>query len=205
MDWPEVATYRCVISAQQPKQEIITKLFQVTQDSNGCVKTDSMIKELLLNFYQKNRRKPERIIFYRDGVSESQFSPVLLHEVDAIRKACISLDEHYVPPITFLVVQKRHQTRLFPLPTTRKPEPKGIRKPEPKGILPGCCLIACNLIKVLVLSGSVIFSVGTKECKLCKGIDLRIKNIDIDVKIKSANVTGDLCHAGSVQQFFQPN
>ncbi|KAF7106241.1 hypothetical protein CFC21_106985 [Triticum aestivum] len=126
----------CVISAQQPKQEIITKLFQVTQDSNGCVKTDSMIKELLLNFYQKNRRKPERIIFYRDGVSESQFSPVLLHEVDAIRKACISLDEHYVPPITFLVVQKRHQTRLFPLPTTRKPEPKGIRKPEPKGILP---------------------------------------------------------------------
>ncbi|KAM3206903.1 hypothetical protein ACQJBY_062214 [Aegilops geniculata] len=137
MDWPEVATYRCVISAQQPKQEIITNLFQVTQDSNGCVKTDSMIKELLLNFYQKNRRKPERIIFYRDGVSESQFSPVLLHEVDAIRKACISLDENYVPPITFLVVQKRHQTRLFPLPTTRKPEPKGIRKPEPKGILPG--------------------------------------------------------------------
>ncbi|KAM0906875.1 hypothetical protein ACQ4PT_016505 [Festuca glaucescens] len=126
MDWPEVATYRCVISAQLPKQEIITNLFQVTQDTNGCVKTASMIKELLLNFYQKNHRKPERIIFYRYGVSESQFSQVLLHEVDAIRKACMSLDEYYLPPITFVVVQKRHQTRLFPFVTTRDPEPKGI-------------------------------------------------------------------------------
>uniref|UniRef100_A0ACD5UBX9 Uncharacterized protein n=1 Tax=Avena sativa TaxID=4498 RepID=A0ACD5UBX9_AVESA len=126
MDWPEVATYRCVISAQLPKQEIINFLFQVTQDTNGCMKTASMIKELLLNFYQKNHRKPERIIFYRDGVSESQFSQVLLHEVDAIRKACMSLDEHYLPPITFVVVQKRHQTRLFPFATTRDPEPKGI-------------------------------------------------------------------------------
>ena len=34
----------------------------------------------------------------------------------AIRKACASIqaDGKYKPPITFLVVQKRHHTRLFP-------------------------------------------------------------------------------------------
>jgi eukaryotic translation initiation factor 2C len=50
----------------------------------------------------------------RDGVSEGQFSQVLLSEMDAIRKACASIEEGYLPPVTFVVVQKRHHTRLFP-------------------------------------------------------------------------------------------
>jgi hypothetical protein len=29
-------------------------------------------------------------------------------------KACASLEEGYLPPLTFVVVQKRHHTRLFP-------------------------------------------------------------------------------------------
>ncbi|PRQ58743.1 putative post-transcriptional gene silencing PAZ-Argonaute family [Rosa chinensis] len=48
-----------------------------------------------------------------DGVSEGQFSQVLLYEMDVIRKACASLEEGYMPPVTFAVVQKRHHTRLF--------------------------------------------------------------------------------------------
>ena len=32
----------------------------------------------------------------------------------AIRKACMRLGSDYKPPITFVVVQKRHHTRLFP-------------------------------------------------------------------------------------------
>jgi len=32
----------------------------------------------------------------------------------AIRKACNSLQENYVPRVTFVIVQKRHHTRLFP-------------------------------------------------------------------------------------------
>ncbi|KAF3972897.1 hypothetical protein CMV_003644 [Castanea mollissima] len=50
----------------------------------------------------------------RDGVSEGQFSQVLLYEMDAIRKACLSLEANYLPSITFVVVRKRHHTRLFP-------------------------------------------------------------------------------------------
>ena len=73
-----------------------------------------MVKELLLDFYKATRgRKPIRIIFYRDGVSEGQFDQVLVHEVGAVQKACAMLDETYRPQITFIVVQKRHHTRLF--------------------------------------------------------------------------------------------
>ncbi|MCI03702.1 protein argonaute PNH1-like, partial [Trifolium medium] len=48
-----------------------------------------------------------------DGVSEGQFYQVLLFELDAIRKACASLEPGYQPPVTFVVVQKGHHTRLF--------------------------------------------------------------------------------------------
>ena len=34
-------------------------------------------------------------------------------EVLAIRRACESLGKEYKPPITFVVVQKRHHTRFF--------------------------------------------------------------------------------------------
>ena len=34
------------------------------------------VMELLKAFYKENRCKPERIIFYRDGISDSQFPEV---------------------------------------------------------------------------------------------------------------------------------
>ena len=34
--------------------------------------------------------------------------------MSAIRKACNKLENGYEPPVTFVVVQKRHHTRLFP-------------------------------------------------------------------------------------------
>ena len=37
---------------------------------------------------------------------------VLQHELTAIREACIKLEPDYKPGITFIVVQKRHHTRL---------------------------------------------------------------------------------------------
>ncbi|CAH8306468.1 unnamed protein product [Eruca vesicaria subsp. sativa] len=94
--------------------EIIQDLFKEWKDpQTGVVTSGGMINELLKAFHRSTGHKPLRIIFYRDGVSEGQFHQVLLYELDAIRKACASLEEGYQPPVTFVVVQKRHHTRLF--------------------------------------------------------------------------------------------
>ncbi|KAG7176184.1 argonaute 2-like 2, partial [Homarus americanus] len=72
-----------------------------------------MTKNLLISFYKSTKRKPDRIIMFRDGVSESQFLEVLSYELKAMRAACTELEEGYTPAMTFIVVQKRHHTRLF--------------------------------------------------------------------------------------------
>jgi len=41
------------------------------------------------------------------------YDQVLAHELRAIREACMKLEADYQPGITFIVVQKRHHTRLF--------------------------------------------------------------------------------------------
>ncbi|CAM0905571.1 unnamed protein product [Alopecurus aequalis] len=131
MDWPEITKYRAVVSAQPPRQEIILDLFSTTTNSQNVIVPGGMIRELLVAFYkQNNSRKPERIIFYRDGVSEGQFAEVLMYEMDAIRKACQSLEKDYLPKVTFVVVQKRHHTRLFPEVPGRQTDRSG-------NILPG--------------------------------------------------------------------
>ncbi|KAK6618088.1 Protein argonaute-2 [Polyplax serrata] len=93
--------YAATVRVQQHRQEIIQEL-------------SSMVRELLLMFYKSTGGyKPHRIIMYRDGVSEGQFLHVLQHELTAVREACIQLEGDYKPGITFIVVQKRHHTRLF--------------------------------------------------------------------------------------------
>ncbi|XP_076246851.1 protein argonaute-1 isoform X2 [Calliopsis andreniformis] len=93
--------YAATVRVQQHRQEIIQEL-------------SSMVRELLVRFYKSTGGyKPHRIILYRDGVSEGQFLPVLQHELTAIREACIKLEADYKPGVTFIVVQKRHHTRLF--------------------------------------------------------------------------------------------
>uniref|UniRef100_A0A7I4BGJ8 Argonaute family member n=1 Tax=Physcomitrium patens TaxID=3218 RepID=A0A7I4BGJ8_PHYPA len=91
-DWPEVTKYAGLVCAQTHRQELIADLFKEYTDPMKGKMFGGMI---------------------RDGVSEGQFSQVLLHELDAIRRACASLEEGYQPPVTFVVVQKRHHTRLF--------------------------------------------------------------------------------------------
>jgi eukaryotic translation initiation factor 2C len=76
---------------------------------------ESMTVELLKRYYDANGTKPKRIIFYRDGVSEGQFKHVLDHEIHALKKAFATLDKDYSPTLTFVIVQKRHHTRFFPL------------------------------------------------------------------------------------------
>ncbi|KAJ9140921.1 hypothetical protein P3X46_031512 [Hevea brasiliensis] len=112
-DWPEVTKYAGLVCAQPHRQELIQDLFKTWQEPQQGTVAGGMIRELLLSFKKATGQKPLRIIFYRDGVSEGQFYQVLLYELDAIRKACASLEPSYQPPVTFVVVQKRHHTRLF--------------------------------------------------------------------------------------------
>ncbi|MFS7989508.1 putative post-transcriptional gene silencing PAZ-Argonaute family [Helianthus anomalus] len=114
MDWPQVSKYKALVSAQSHRQEIIEDLHTTSTDPKKGIVHGGMIRELLISFKRSTGHKPHRIIFYRDGVSEGQFNDVLLNEMDKIRKACISLEENYMPPVTFIIVQKRHHTRFFP-------------------------------------------------------------------------------------------
>ena len=93
--------YSANVRVQSHRCEVITDL-------------SNMVKEHLMMFYKSTGGfKPHRVIIYRDGVSEGQFVQVLQHELTAIREACIKLEADYKPGITFIVVQKRHHTRLF--------------------------------------------------------------------------------------------
>jgi hypothetical protein len=64
-------------------------------------------------------RLPSSILFYRDGVSESQFQQCLNYEVKAIENAFKTLASNHGKPdaklrLTFVVVGKRHYTRFYP-------------------------------------------------------------------------------------------
>ncbi|CAB4399861.1 unnamed protein product [Rhizophagus irregularis] len=98
----KASRYAASLRVQRGGTEIITDL-------------ENMVKELLKAFYQTCGKKPKKILFYRDGVSESQFMEVLDSELTAIKAACHSLEANYKPSITFVVVQKRHHTRFFPI------------------------------------------------------------------------------------------
>ncbi|EFR04185.1 hypothetical protein MGYG_07192 [Nannizzia gypsea CBS 118893] len=59
---------------------------------------------------------PEKIIVYRDCVSESQYKQVLDTELPAIEDAIY----HYYrngkcPKVTLIIVGKRHRTRFYPV------------------------------------------------------------------------------------------
>uniref|UniRef100_A0A8C2Q9F5 Protein argonaute-1 n=1 Tax=Cyprinus carpio TaxID=7962 RepID=A0A8C2Q9F5_CYPCA len=102
--------YCATVRVQTSRQDLSQEQFysqEVIQDLTN------MVRELLIQFYKSTRFKPTRIIYYRGGVSEGQMKQVAWPELIAIRKACISLEEDYRPGITYIVVQKRHHTRLF--------------------------------------------------------------------------------------------
>ncbi|CAD6187630.1 unnamed protein product [Caenorhabditis auriculariae] len=71
------------------------------------------IRERIITFYRHTKQKPARIIVYRDGVSEGQFAEVLREEIQSIRTACLAISDDFRPPITYIVVQKRHHARMF--------------------------------------------------------------------------------------------
>ena len=52
-----------------------------------------MMKDLLREFYKAcGKKKPERIIVYRDGVSEGQFDAVQQQELPQVGKSCTNCE-----------------------------------------------------------------------------------------------------------------
>ncbi|WVZ71609.1 hypothetical protein U9M48_020178 [Paspalum notatum var. saurae] len=108
-EWPLISKYRASVRSQSAKMEMIDSLFK----PNGTA-DDGLIRECLIDFYTSSgKRKPDQIIIFRDGVSESQFNQVLNIELDQIIEACKFLDEKWNPKFTLIVAQKNHHTKFF--------------------------------------------------------------------------------------------
>ncbi|WCJ41504.1 Argonaute family protein [Euphorbia peplus] len=112
--WPLISRYRASVRTQSPKVEMIDSLYKPVPEADGTTKDDGMVRELLVDFYTSSgKRKPEQIIIFRDGVSESQFTQVLNVELDQIMEACKCLDEKWNPKFVVIVAQKNHHTKFF--------------------------------------------------------------------------------------------
>lgn len=104
---PTASRYALICDLQKnEKQEKISQ--EIIRDMK------SIALQMLENFRKACNLYPRKIIVFRDGVSEGQFQHALNYEVSGIQQACKELTNAIIP-ITFIVVQKRHQTRLFPV------------------------------------------------------------------------------------------
>ncbi|XP_073037967.1 protein argonaute 4-like [Primulina eburnea] len=108
--WPSVSRYRACVRTQSRKVEMIDSLFKRVSDTED----EGIIRELLVDYYiSSGKRKPDQIIIFRDGVSESQFNQVLNIELNQIIEACKFLDEKWSPKFVVIVAQKNHHTKFF--------------------------------------------------------------------------------------------
>ncbi|XP_052203898.1 protein argonaute 4-like [Diospyros lotus] len=108
--WPLISRYRASVRTQSPKVEMIDNLFKRISDTED----EGIFRELLLDFYvSSGKRKPDQIIIFRDGVSESQFNQVLNIELDQVIEACKFLDEKWNPKFVVIIAQKNHHTKFF--------------------------------------------------------------------------------------------
>ncbi|GKD17182.1 argonaute 4-like protein, partial [Tanacetum coccineum] len=108
--YPLISRYRAPVRTQSPKVEMIDSLFKKVSDTED----DGIMRELLLDFYVSSAKpKPDQIIIFWDGVSESQFNQVLNIELDQIIEACKFLDEKWCPKFLVIIAQKNHHTKFF--------------------------------------------------------------------------------------------
>lgn len=101
---PNFSQYPCSMQIQESKKEMVTNL-------------DQMMVERLELFKLRNKQLPDRILVYRDGVSEGQFKIVIDEEMPKIKAAFRKFDSPkgpYLPKLTIVVCGKRHHTRFYP-------------------------------------------------------------------------------------------
>lgn len=85
---------------QQKKEELISGL--------------ALSMESALKFYYiDNNTYPDSIILFRDGVSDGQLENTLNFEIGQFRSAFTRIDPEYKPKLTFIVVQKRVNSKFY--------------------------------------------------------------------------------------------
>ncbi|KAM1561483.1 hypothetical protein ACFX1Z_004603 [Malus domestica] len=98
VNWPAANRYAARVRSQYHRVEKIMNF-------------GDMCLELVESYERLSKAKPEKIIIFRDGVSEGQFDMVLNEELLDLKMTFESIKYH--PTITLIVAQKRHHTRLF--------------------------------------------------------------------------------------------
>lgn len=89
---------------------------------------ESMQKSLEA-YREKNGVLPDKLIIFRDGVGDGQLAMCKDYELAQMKAACKKFFDGYEPKFTFIVVQKRVNTRIYAVTG------KGIDNPEPGAIL----------------------------------------------------------------------
>jgi eukaryotic translation initiation factor 2C len=81
---------------------------------------EKMVTDLLEVYFTNNKKMPDAIVYYRDGVSDGQFEEVLRKEyayikdtVENFRGVMSAKGQTWDPKINVVVVQKRHHVRIF--------------------------------------------------------------------------------------------
>jgi len=98
---------------------------------------DEMAEALLRNWRSANKRLPEVVLYYRDGVSDGQFVSVLKRERQALAEAFERVGHQgYNPELVIVVGQKRHQTRFW-CRDAKGGKGKGGAKGDPSQVPPG--------------------------------------------------------------------
>ncbi|EOA38736.1 hypothetical protein CARUB_v10010881mg [Capsella rubella] len=99
LNWPKANRYASRVISQAHRQE------EIQGFGGACL-------ELVKAHATATGKRPNKIVIFRDGVSDAQFDMVLNVE---LRDVKLSFEKDgYNPKITVIVAQKRHQTRFFP-------------------------------------------------------------------------------------------
>ncbi|XP_054164078.1 protein argonaute-2-like [Oppia nitens] len=111
---------RSVSAAVASIDDSYVRYFATTRLQRRVQDLSQELQEMMLDLLREYAKHndgilPEQIIIYRDGVSEGQFNAALQQEIKGLASVFAQENEGYQPLLTYIVVQKRHHTRFFPV------------------------------------------------------------------------------------------
>ncbi|KAH8109367.1 Piwi-domain-containing protein [Phellopilus nigrolimitatus] len=99
----EFMHYPASLGLQEHGKEMVTDL-------------KKMMVERLDEYFKRMKTLPERVVVFRDGVSEGEFVQVLVAELPEIKAAFLSF-KGYNPKLTIAICGKGHHVRFYPTRT----------------------------------------------------------------------------------------